>query len=133
MLFRLSCDRSWSLVRSIFHWLSVQELVNCDKGNDGCKGGNVRDALFYIKHYGLVHESCYPYTGKMKDCLKKCKDKSDWGSSYKCYHYHSENCSGLKNLKTCLAKGSVAAKIKLYTRVARIAGIKNFQHLEYSM
>lgn len=65
---------------------SEEELVQCDKKDDGCGGGNMDTAYAWIKtHKGLCTEKSYPYTsgsgltGKCK--LKKNKCQSVPGSA----------------------------------------------------
>ncbi|KAM3309649.1 hypothetical protein ACQJBY_030744 [Aegilops geniculata] len=44
--------------------LSVQQLLDCDKGNEGCRGGNAEGAFKYIIHHGGIEtEAEYPYVG----------------------------------------------------------------------
>lgn len=47
--------------------LSEQELVSCVSGSD-CSGGRTEDALDYIRDYGVVNESWYPYSATNGDC-----------------------------------------------------------------
>ncbi|KAK1602714.1 hypothetical protein QYE76_027026 [Lolium multiflorum] len=55
--------------------LSVQELIDCDTENDGCKRGRSKVALAYILKNGLSSESSYPYMAQ--DNISGCKkDKS---------------------------------------------------------
>lgn len=49
--------------------LSEQELVDCDKDNNGCDGGLMEHALNFIaKAEGLTTENSYPYTAKDGTC-----------------------------------------------------------------
>ncbi|XP_044953138.1 ervatamin-C-like [Hordeum vulgare subsp. vulgare] len=44
--------------------LSVQQLLDCDKGNEGCRGGNAEGAFKYMIHNGGIEtEAEYPYVG----------------------------------------------------------------------
>ncbi|GMH07286.1 hypothetical protein Nepgr_009126 [Nepenthes gracilis] len=43
--------------------LSEQELVDCDKSNQGCNGGYMEKAFTFIQHNGITTEENYPYTG----------------------------------------------------------------------
>lgn len=49
--------------------LSAQELVDCDKGNKGCRAGSIQLAYDYIKKNGIATEADYPYTEKDGKCL----------------------------------------------------------------
>jgi len=46
-----------------------QEIVDCDKNDDGCSGGDPREALSWIQQQGgLDTEACYPYAGVNEEC-----------------------------------------------------------------
>ncbi|KAL8461158.1 hypothetical protein ACS0TY_032584 [Phlomoides rotata] len=64
--------------------LSVQELVDCDKGNYGCHGGFMERAYDFIKkNGGITTEKEYPYQGKNGECDKsKAKNKAGKISGY---------------------------------------------------
>lgn len=49
---------------------SESELVDCagDYGNEGCNGGEMRDAFHYIKDHQLSPEKDYPYVPKTREC-----------------------------------------------------------------
>ena len=49
---------------------SQQELVDCDKGSGGCKGGESRAAIAYAAKNGLSLASQYPYKGSTGACKK---------------------------------------------------------------
>lgn len=56
--------------------LSPQGPLACDKViNKGCKEGFVSRTLDYAKIYGLVEESCYPYSSKVESS-EKCQIKT---------------------------------------------------------
>jgi C1A family cysteine protease len=54
---------------SPYQFLSTQQLVDCDKSDGGCNGGNFNTALNYIHSSGLMRDSDYPYIAKKQ---KKC-------------------------------------------------------------
>ena len=41
---------------------SMQQLVDCDRSNDGCDGGWMYKAYNYTSYYGLMAFDEYPYT-----------------------------------------------------------------------
>lgn len=51
--------------------LSIQELISCDQMNQGCTGGNPLMAFPFIKKFGLLSNTQYPYSGKDKKCYKR--------------------------------------------------------------
>lgn len=61
--------------------LSPQDMVSCNWYNMGCNGGMLPTAWFYLKHTGIVDESCFPYvsgTGMVPKCPTKCNDSGDF-------------------------------------------------------
>ncbi|XP_052481848.1 vignain-like [Gossypium raimondii] len=49
--------------------LSEQELVDCDKENQGCEGGLMEQAFQFIKQSdGITTENYYPYRAKDESC-----------------------------------------------------------------
>ncbi|KAK6638876.1 hypothetical protein RUM43_007146 [Polyplax serrata] len=48
--------------------LSPQHLLSCNKGQRGCQGGHLSRAWTFIRKFGLVDESCYPWTGTPTKC-----------------------------------------------------------------
>ncbi|CAN2391551.1 Belongs to the peptidase C1 family, partial [Pristimantis euphronides] len=50
---------------------SEQQLVDCDKGNDGCCGGFPEKAMAYVSSHGIMKAKEYEYADKQYDCLYK--------------------------------------------------------------
>lgn len=67
--------------------LSVQNLLECDKRNMCCKGGNDANAYQFLIDTGLVEEHCRPYDRRCGSCRPsrcrkhRCKKGSAWFSS----------------------------------------------------
>jgi len=98
-----------------YGWLSPQELVSCDRTNSGCNGGLASEALKYVMSKGLVPESCYPYVGAQQACPTKCKDGSDWTAAHVCKAKSLTNCGTLPAMKSCLLKGPITIRMKVYS------------------
>jgi cathepsin F len=47
---------------------SEQQLVDCDKKDQGCNGGLMEDAFKYLQTTGVMSEESYKYTAKKGDC-----------------------------------------------------------------
>lgn len=76
-----SCGSCWafSAVESIesdaflfgkysLYELGPQQVVSCDKGSNGCNGGDPATAFKYVASNGMEKESDYPYTAKDSSC-----------------------------------------------------------------
>jgi len=89
-------------------WLSPQELVSCDKGSHGCRGGTLSSPVAYEqKNGGLVQEPCYPYKAADAPCPNKCVDGKDWKGAHVCKCSNPKSCSGTEGIKSCLSYGPV--------------------------
>lgn len=46
--------------------LSESQLVDCSSryGNNGCGGGSMSEAMWYVRRFGLSSEATYPYVPK---------------------------------------------------------------------
>jgi len=53
--------------------LSTQELVSCEKQDDGCDGGDIPEAVAYLKKQGAATSSDYPDTSSKSGRSGKCK------------------------------------------------------------
>lgn len=51
--------------------LSVQQIVDCDKVDEGCNGGEPINALKWAKRNGLASAAEYPYTSNEDKCQQK--------------------------------------------------------------
>ncbi|XP_040198795.1 zingipain-2-like [Rana temporaria] len=69
MLETQNCLKSKDLVE-----LSEQQLVDCDKSNEGCCGGLPAKALDYVVHHGVMKAKDYEYNEKQSACMLKNDD-----------------------------------------------------------
>jgi cathepsin B len=57
--------------------LSVEDMVSCDSGDNGCGGGRLNSAWDYLQNTGIVTDSCFPYGaggGDAPACASTCVD-----------------------------------------------------------
>jgi len=52
--------------------LSTEELVDCEKQDDGCNGGDIPEAVSYLKKNGMATATDYPDTSSKKGKKKRC-------------------------------------------------------------
>jgi len=68
-------ESMWALSGNTLVSLSMQQVVDCDKVDDGCGGGNPPTAYDYIiKAGGLEYYKDYPYVGINTPCKFNAKD-----------------------------------------------------------
>lgn len=61
--------------------LSPEDIVSCDKKDEGCNGGNLPSAWAYLVETGLVTDACWPYSsghGQVPKCRQMCVDGEDF-------------------------------------------------------
>ncbi len=94
-------------------WLSVQELVSCDRIDLGCRGGWPSTALNYIvKNNGLVPETCFPYRGISLACPSKCVNGKEWAASHTCTCEGGyKTCNSIAGMKSALQTGPIVAAL----------------------
>jgi len=68
--------------------LSVEQVVQCDKAADGCDGGGMVLAYYYVeKNGGIQLNSEYPYTSYYGDTGLCSSDSSDFVVTVSAYYY----------------------------------------------
>merc|ERR1711871_124832 len=70
--------------------LSPEDVVSCDKSDEGCSGGILSNAWHYLSSTGIVSDACFPYTaggGKAPACSSSCVDGGVW-KKYKATNAH---------------------------------------------
>lgn len=74
--------------------LGMQVILNCDKGSNGCHGGDPMTAYKYISEHGLPDETCQAYVARGWDTGNTCTDVD------KCMTCNGEGvCSAEKEYK----------------------------------
>ena len=93
-------------------YLSTQELVDCDKRNNGCNGGIFDGAFAYAVKSGLSLEVNYPYKGKQGICkVPASKTKYRLASFTYCSNYTSDKMCTEEIAYKNLSKGPTAVGI----------------------
>ena len=91
--------------------LSAQEILSCDKFNNGCRGGTMNLALDYLVKHGVANEECLPYKGSND---VKCEDMCANPEKVKLGNY----CIliGEENIKREISKnGPVVSIMQVYS------------------
>jgi len=83
--------------------LSEQQLVDCAGGvytNEGCNGGDMDAAMWYVIDNGITNETTYPYKARDQKCAYKDTQKV----------YQIKNCAEVTPNKTHSLMEAVAAQ-----------------------
>lgn len=68
-----------NITKGTLNNLSPQQLVDCstkaEYGNEGCNGGEMNAAFWYVIDHGITTESQYRYTAKTQKCTYTEKQK----------------------------------------------------------
>ncbi|MDR3715201.1 MAG: C1 family peptidase [Puia sp.] len=101
-----------------YGWLSVQELISCDRSHEGCKGGMPTDVYAWSIAHGIVPETCYPYKAQQETCPTRCVDGSDWAKAHVCKCKGKVICKGVEGMKKCLQTGPISVFFNAYMDLA---------------
>jgi len=58
----------WQIATGQLVSLSEQQLVDCDRSDNGCGGGSMESAFTYEEGHGVCTESSYQYTARAGSC-----------------------------------------------------------------
>jgi len=102
-----SVEGAWEIAGNELTSFSEQQLVDCSKKNNACKGGLMDYAFEYIETAPLMTESDYPYKHKKGTCEY---EKSKGVGKVKSFKDVRKDESGMQ-LKAALAKGPVSVAV----------------------
>jgi len=95
-------------------YLSVQQLVDCDTKEKGCKGGWPSIAYNYIQKNGLVSDENYPYEAKTNTCKSDIVSSSNKYMISKFNSCEEDECNNNNFFNSLLQKGPFAVVIDAY-------------------
>lgn len=96
--------------------LSAEDLVSCDKSDEGCNGGELPHAWKYLVSTGIVTDSCLPYTsgdGKVPKCATKCVDSESFTRTKAQDSYAINGASNM--LKDIMTNGPIQVGFMVYS------------------
>jgi cathepsin B len=110
-------DRAAIATKKASPVLSPEDLVSCDKSDNGCGGGRLPSAWSYLQNTGIVSDACLPYTagnGTAPSCPSKCANSETWSSS-KVKAKSSYAINGVENMqKEIMTNGPIQVAFMVY-------------------
>jgi len=73
--------------------LSTEQLVDCEKQDDGCDGGDIPEAVRYLKRKGMATDSEYPDTSSRKGKTHRCTWDGQYDVSVSGFSYAIPQCT----------------------------------------
>jgi C1A family cysteine protease len=89
--------------------LSQQTLISCAQDGSCTYGGNIGQALDFIRDQGLPDESCFPYKGQQEDCGMRCADWASGAVKIPGWTWVDEDKADDEAIKRALMSGPVTA------------------------
>merc|ERR1719436_1853407 len=97
--------------------LSPEDMVSCDNGDMGCRGGRLPQAWSYLTKTGIVSDKCFPYTagkGDAPKCSQTCADSESFSAS-KVKAKTAYAIKGMVNMqKEIMTNGPVQVRFRVY-------------------
>lgn len=94
--------------------LAPQWLVDCDRGNNGCNGGQLPSAWSFMSVFGVADETCRPYKAVDQHCTNLCDD----GSNPKLYYAAGASTFGVNDIESAMVEimtnGPIEAAFSVY-------------------
>lgn len=88
--------------------LSPQNMVSCDKNDNGCNGGGIETSWDFLVFNGVVSDQCFPYyssTGSVPPCPNSlCINKAISNRSYSVVSGTSRYFNGLTSIQNEIIK-----------------------------
>jgi KDEL-tailed cysteine endopeptidase len=95
-------------------YLSVQQLIDCDTKEKGCKGGWPSIAYSYIKSNGIVSDEDYPFAGSNQSCDSQTVKSRTEGKISGINSCEEEECMSNDFQYNLLKNGPMAIVIDAY-------------------
>lgn len=89
--------------------LSQQTLISCADDGSCTNGGNIGQALDFIRDQGLPDESCFPYKGEQEGCDARCADWAAGAVTIPGWAWVDEDTVDDEAIKHALMNGPVTA------------------------
>jgi len=113
--------------RHLDYDLSEQNAVSCF-GSGSCAGGDPGATLDYIRDFGIVTETCFPYAGWDEPCMDKCANPSEiikiGGQEYS--QWLTDSIA-----KEMIIEGPVACALCSWVHVITLVGYKVIREGDY--
>ncbi len=101
--------------------LSEQTLVSCSHDGDCTRGGNMGDALDFIRDTGVPSEDCFPYIGELDSC-GRCDDWESDVVKIPGWSWVDKTEANNELIKLALMKGPVTAWFHVHSDFSNYQG-----------
>jgi len=98
--------------------LSPQEIVSCSNYSQGCDGGFEYLVSKYGEDFGIVPETCFPYTGTNSACSRMCANHEQQKRYFTNYQYvggYFGACSELGIMEEIYTNGPTVVSFEVYS------------------
>ncbi|XP_037305053.1 dipeptidyl peptidase 1 [Pungitius pungitius] len=94
--------------------LSPQQVVSCSQYSQGCDGGFPYLIGKYVQDFGIVDESCYPYTAKDSPCGVPQNCRRIYAADYYYVGGFYGGCSEIAMMLELVKNGPVGVAFEVY-------------------
>ncbi|KAM4628275.1 dipeptidyl peptidase 1-like [Polymixia lowei] len=94
--------------------LSSQQVLSCSQYSQGCKGGFPYLIGKYIQDFGIVDESCFPYTGKDSPCTTPQTCSRLYTADYSYVGGFYGGCSETAMMQELVDNGPISVAFMVY-------------------